>query len=464
MDAIVMLNRAEFERQIHLLMKNLYDFAYLQNTDLARALSRQSGQSIDRSVRQLRTELLDAIEQLKPAANVSPRAKEWRPYTLLYGRYVQGLNTVELVEELTISVRQLRREDKRAIEAVANLLWDKLSGQLAAESVSLPLTGQRREVAEFETEQLISQAQVENIDLSTLVSGILTTLEPVARQHHLTLTNELPDSLPPVQADRVILRQALLSFISHAISRGLAGQVVIAGGAPGSVSLPDKTGRRGDPLRSPTEAGARPAARLDEMSGNAGSVNLSISLRGQLQAQQRAGVGLEVSQRLIASLGGQTKIIDSPDEWRVVISLPGAKESPILVMDDNAGLVELFRRYLAGRPYQLIEAHTMEQAIERARELRPKLMMLDIMMPHQDGWEVLQQLRRMPETKDTPIIICSVLNEPEIAAALGASDYLPKPVTQDALLTKLEYWCGAPPGSGGQPPEWPANNAKPRLG
>jgi Amt family ammonium transporter len=75
--------------------------------------------------------------------------------------------------------------------------------------------------------------------------------------------------------------------------------------------------------------------------------------------------------------------------------------------------------------------------------------MLVIMMPEQDGWDVLQQLRAAPETARLPIIICSVLVEPEIASALGASDYLPKPVTQDALLTKLELWRDALPVSAG---------------
>ena len=79
-----------------------------------------------------------------------------------------------------------------------------------------------------------------------------------------------------------------------------------------------------------------------------------------------------------------------------------------------------------------------------ARRTPLELIVLDIMMPEQDGWEVLQRLRATPETRDLPILVCSVLNEPEIAQALGASDYLIKPVTQDALLTKVERWCRRP--------------------
>jgi CheY-like chemotaxis protein len=381
---------------------------------LTKALS-SSGQSLDRSVRYLRNELIEAIEQLKPANSVSSRAKEQRPYALLYGRYVQGLTTTELVEELTISVRQLRREHKRALAAVTDLLWDRLSDLFVSVdfpkvSASSLLSTGRREIAEMEAEQLIGQAQAEDLSLPTLLKGVLTTLGPVAAKHQVTLFNNLPPNLPSIHADRVVLRQGLFGIISYAISCATGGQIIIEG-------------------TTNTE------------------VDLSITARGKSEADKRTGVSLEVSRRLISSQRGHVKIIDTSEQWQVTVTLPLAEEIPILVIDDNAGLVELFRRYLAGRPYQLVMVASSNQAIEQVRATRARLIVLDIMMPGQDGWEVLQHLRNSPELNDIPIIICSVLNEPELAAALGASDYLPKPVTQDALLTKLEHWCGVPPAS-----------------
>lgn len=403
--------RDEFAKQIRQALKNLYDFAYLQNLELTNALSEQ-GQSLDKSVRQLRTELIDAIERLKPDDSLPPHAKEHRPYALLYGRYVQGLNTTELVEELMISVRQLRRENKRALEAVTELMWERFENQLAAPA-SPPEPAQptaRREAAGHEAEQLISRANPEDLGLAALVSSVLNTLQPVAAKHNIRLINQVPDDLPPVRADRVLLRQGLMGVLSYAFSRANDGSILLEGEA-------------------------------QQM------VHLRIKATGKIGAA-RGGVSLEVSQKLIAGLGGQAELAGSGDPWQVNISLPVAETVPILVMDDNAGLLELFRRYLAGRPYHLVEIHSVEEAITQTRKVQPRLVMLDIMMPAQDGWEVLQQLRAAPETANLPIIICSVLVEPEIASALGASDYLPKPVTQDALLTKLEQWRNAPPASG----------------
>jgi len=400
--------RDEFAKQIRQALENLYDFAYLQNLQLTNTLS-ERGQSLDKSVRQLRSELIDAIEWLKPDDSVPLQAKERRPYALLYGRYVQGLSTIELEEELMISVRQLRRENKRALEAVIDLMWERFESQLATSSPQpepAPPTA-RREAADQEAEQLISRANPEDLRLPALVSGVLNTLQPVAAKHNIQMINNLPDNLPSVRADRVLLRQGLMGVLSYALSRANDGRVLLEGEAQQTVNLR---------IRATGETGV-----------------------------SRGGVSLEVSQKLIAGLGGYFEVTESAGSWQVSISLTLAEIVPILMMDDNAGLLELFRRYLAGRPYHLIEVRSAQEAIAQARKVQPRLVMLDIMMPDQDGWEVLQQLRAAPETAELPIIICSVLVEREIASALGASDYLPKPVTQDALLTKLEQWRDVPP-------------------
>lgn len=401
-----MLSRAEFAKQIRQALDNLFDFAYLQNLTLIRALS-GSGQSLDLSVRQLRSELLDAIDQLKPGPDVPPLSKEQRPYALMYGRYIQGMSTSELVEELMVGVRQLRREHKRALEAVTDLAWDRLSDQL-----TLPAAESARpsEAAEDEASQLISQARAQRLDLLEITRGVLTTLAPVASQHHVSLVDHLPEAMPLVRADRVVLRQGILDLIHYAMSRSGTGRVIVEGGSTHQASL-------------------------------------SVVAQGEARSELDADVGLEVSRQLIASLGGRVDIVDTPQGWQATIALPSAGDVPILVMDDNAGLIELFRRYLARRRYRLVEAHTAEQAIQKARTTPFQLIVLDIMMPQQDGWEVLQHLRAAPETREVPIVICSVLNQPEIAAALGAADYLPKPVTEEALLSKVEQWCGVPPQS-----------------
>lgn len=395
--------KEDFNNQIRQAMQNLHDFAYLQKLPLTGLMRAPTG-TLDQAVRRLRSEILDAIESLNPPGNMPARAKERRPYVLLYGHYVQGVTTAELAEELAISIRQLRREHARAVDAVVDFLWVKLSDSLAA-SAGEP--ADPPDVTDTETEQLINQAQVEDINLNDLVNGVLATLTPLAGSRKVTLANALPESLPLARANRVVLRQAMLGLVSFAIQRFSCGEVVIKS--------------NGDP-----------------------DARLWVQASGTGQMGEPSRVGLEVSRKLVASLGGAVKMVETGGSWQAEISLPAAEEIPLLVMDDNAGLIELYRRYLARRGYRVFEAHTSNEVIDIAEKQPLRLIILDVMMPEQDGWEVLQRLKNAPAVQSVPVMICSVLDETGIAQALGASDYLRKPVTQEALLAKVEYWCRGP--------------------
>ncbi len=404
-----MLTKQQVAKQVRQALENLHDPAHLQKLWLTKALA-SDGTTRPQAARELRSGLLACIEELRPPDDLAPRARERRPYILLYGRYVEGMSTPELVEELAIGIRQLRREHRLAMAALTDLVWERLASRLdpsiggppADEAV--PPSGVE-EMASLEVEQLIGQARPEHVPLSAVVQGILPVLDPVAARHHVDLCSEMEADLPPVWADRVALRQALLGLLSYALDQAVGGSVTL-------------------------EEVASPNSRL------------LIRASGQRRAAQgQADVRLHVSHRLIASLGGLLSTTEEAGHWEAVIELPSAREIPILVMDDNEGLVELFRRYLAGRHYRVIRALSAEQALDIARGNSPGLVILDVMMPGQDGWEVLQRLRGAAELRDTPILVCSVLNEPEIAQGLGASDYLTKPVSQDALLAKVEKWC-----------------------
>jgi len=125
---------------------------------------------------------------------------------------------------------------------------------------------------------------------------------------------------------------------------------------------------------------------------------------------------------------------------------PVDRGKTLLVVEDNEGIVRVFEGYLASYGYQVVGATTGDEALMLARELSPAAITLDIMMPNQDGWEILQALKSDPVTRSIPVIICSVLEDPELAHSLGAAAYLQKPITQTALL---EVLSGLPEASYG---------------
>src|SRR5262249_25686184 len=100
----------------------------------------------------------------------------------------------------------------------------------------------------------------------------------------------------------------------------------------------------------------------------------------------------------------------------------------------------LFRRYLVGHPYHIIDAADSAQAIELARRTSPQLIILDVMLPRQDGWEVLQNLKNHPMTLNIPVLVCSVLELPDVAVSLGADAYLKKTPSRNEFLRVLEKW------------------------
>jgi CheY-like chemotaxis protein len=106
-------------------------------------------------------------------------------------------------------------------------------------------------------------------------------------------------------------------------------------------------------------------------------------------------------------------------------------------VEDNPQVVQLFRRYLHGSIYRLLHVPDPDVLVQRAGEEQPAVITLDVMMPRRDGWELLQALKVRPETRDIPVLVCSVLRDRELALALGAADFLPKPITQHTLLAAL---------------------------
>jgi Amt family ammonium transporter len=126
------------------------------------------------------------------------------------------------------------------------------------------------------------------------------------------------------------------------------------------------------------------------------------------------------------------------------------------VVDDNQGFADLFRRFLAVHRWEVIGAADGEAARAEIQRRRPTVILLDVMMPREDGWEFLMGLKAREETREIPVVICSVLSEPQLAATLGACAYLTKPVTQQSLLAALSPWISgenAPAPEHEAPPE-----------
>lgn len=396
---LIAMNREEFVQALREALNHLYDPVHLQLHPLNRTLI-PPGQG-PRDVDSLHRILLENIERLRPDPGVPTTDPAWRPYFALYYRYVEGLDVHQTAEELALSERQLRREHARGLEALADLLWEQRQrGNVPVQTQVAPQTSPGIEEELLATELTrFGLATINNVQTSVheTLEGVLETLSDLARRQSIGLHVVWPQTLPPVSCDRVVLRQILFNLLTEILSRGTQGRIHVQGQADERhVSLVLEY--TGPPLQSPSAEDDR----------------------------------VEVAQRLLRLQGGQLQVNETATTMQ--LTLPLYRPTTVLVVDDNPDIGQLFKRYLAGGAYCTLTATNSQDALALAINSLPHVIVLDVMMPGQDGWELLQRLKNHPQTHSIPIIVCSVLHEKPLALSLGATAFLTKPVTQQVLL------------------------------
>jgi CheY-like chemotaxis protein len=392
---------AEFTEQVRDALAHLYDHVYLQRHPLAeRWVSPQSITTRTRG-QELRRILLDAIEALNPGDNVPLRATERRAYAILFGLYVEGRERHKVAESLGIGDRQLRRDQVEAVAALTSILRDHY---LTAAPV--------REGSAAEPEPLRSESerlaqQREMVDLYDLVNGLLPLLEPKARAQGIWLISQAPPDLPKLYVNHILIRQILISLAGYALANlPLTGLSFQARLAQAGIEIGLDLKYRRESLVESDLPGLTPAFNSVE--------TLVAALAGHIRLE---------------TLSGETQTL-----W---LWLPYHAETVVLVVDDNEELFALFQRYVGDHPYQLIHAQSVDEALRLVQSNPPDVITLDLMMPNRDGWELLQTLRADPTTIPIPVIVCSVLEDPDLALSLGAQAYLKKPIGAVDLLQAL---------------------------
>jgi len=397
----------DFTAWVHDALNHLYDSAYLQTHPLANALLKEPATGLPRS-QELRRILLEAIESMRPTANVPARSSDGRAYRILELRYLEDRSPTDVMQQLALAKSQYFREQARVLEAVTTVLWDRWQAALQE-----PLTGlaaqpsAQEKLARSEVERLQAHATGEVVDPAQLLNELRAVVEPLAHVRNISVRFKTLSQLAGLHADRVMLRQAILNVLTYALDIASEGEVEIGGFA------------------DPTEKGVR----------------VTASAAAIAEVPQRQGVGLEISQALMKEIGGVLHLESHSNEsWEARLAWPIVVSPLLLVIDDYQDFVELFRRYLAAYHWQVIGADDRATAQQLIAETRPTVIVLDVMLPKEDGWELLIAFKTKEATRNIPVIVCSVLNEPELALSLGAVAYLQKPVTQEVLLQALEPW------------------------
>jgi CheY-like chemotaxis protein len=124
------------------------------------------------------------------------------------------------------------------------------------------------------------------------------------------------------------------------------------------------------------------------------------------------------------------------------VALPGEGTCTVLVIDDDPTVRDLMERFLVKEGFSVVTAGSGVEGLRRAHEARPAAITLDVMMPDLDGWTVLAALKGDPALADIPVILVTILDEKTKGYALGATDYMVKPIDRERLAGVLRTLCG----------------------
>jgi PAS domain S-box-containing protein len=279
----------------------------------------------------------------------------------------------------------------------------------------------------------------DEVNLTELIASVMSTVTGLIKDKSITLHRDLPANLPTVRADAMRIRQVLLNLLANAAKFTDEGSITV------HASVKDNSSGHPEITISVTDTGPG-IAQEDQKKLFQPFSQVDAS---PTRKSGGSGLGLSISNHLIQMHGGHIGVESTPAQGSVFFfTLPAFRgksdraTSPanriILAIDDDPQVISLYERYLQPQGYQVISLSDPSRAVERVRQLKPFAVTLDIMMPGYDGWRVLNDLKSNPETRNIPVIVCSIVEEQEKGFDLGAADYLVKPIFEDDLLNVLD--------------------------
>lgn len=403
---------AEFEENVRNALLHYGDSARLCTNPLLDRLSARHLPIEDR-LGELRAALRQAINSLRPPDTVPYSHADWLPYRVLWGRCIQRRNPLQIGDELGLSRATFYRYQAQAIQAVCRVLWEQIAplGPQAAGGGAPPLG------PATETASPGSAAPRVRVDVAALLAGVQSDMRALLRRQGVTLHVHVAQDTPPIYGDPATLRQIVLNTLA-AVLRLSTGPTLTL------------------------DVSTTPQETIWEIRANAECTLPAATAPGDCPE-------LDLCSALLQPYGGRIGWVAGLAGPALRFTLPTLRPPTVIVVEDDRDALMLYERCLRRAGFEIRIAHDGAQLWEALDQGQPDLILLDVLMPKEDGWMVLQRLQTLPETASIPVIVCSVLAQPSLALSLGARQVLLKPVTEASLLQAvrqaLEPRDSAPP-------------------
>jgi signal transduction histidine kinase/DNA-binding response OmpR family regulator len=296
---------------------------------------------------------------------------------------------------------------------------------------------------------------LEDFSVDSVVDEVLATVKPLIAKNRNQLDLRLQPEIGVIRADLTKLRQCLLNLLSNAAKFTEHGTITLQISADDRIRFavsdtgigmtPEQLGRVFESFSQADDSTTRKYGGTGL--GLAISRRFSRLMGGDITVESTMGVGstftLELPRRVIGLAGSIPESVpDAHAHQPALVSPPPpvAPRATVLVIDDDPSVRDLAARSLVQEGYAVHTAASGEEGLTLARQLRPDVITLDVMMPGLDGWTVLQQLKADPDLASIPVVMMSMLDADELADTMGAAASVSKPVPPrqlNALLAQI---------------------------
>jgi signal transduction histidine kinase/CheY-like chemotaxis protein len=347
------------------------------------------------------------------------------------------------------------RTPLNSVLALSQILLDRMDGELTTEQEKQVnfIRRSAQDLTEL-VNDLLDLAKVEAgkvtirpaaFGVEALFSTLRGMLRPLLSQNSsVSLIFEDPVDMPELYTDEAKVSQILRNFISNALKFTERGEVRVSVRAGHDNTVVFAVADTGIGINQENqerifEEWSQVEGKLQKVTKGTGlglplSRKLAQLLGGNVYVKSGVGIGSTFFAAVPTRFSGAMEAVYVPDVKREL----DQSKLPILVVEDNREALFIYDKYLKGTEFQVVPAQDLREARRALDEFRPVAIILDVLLQGEHSWNLLQELKRDPETKDIPVFVVTVIENRQKAMDLGATAFHSKPIDRGWLLKQLQ--------------------------